>query len=641
MDNRQDARADEAGIPESDETGLHETSNAQTESEPPAGVVPCEHSSTPSHMSASSSVNLSSVPPALDLRPTTPPRGILEDWGDEESSSQADKRKGKGKEIAHDSAKAAGQCRLISLPPELIDSILSFLSPIDLAFLSATCRLLYTHGTGDHLWQTIVQDHVPGIRVTSPYPFESFYQLYKAHDPHWFLPKHKIWFSDGDLAGRLILTRYDQRRGCIEGYQLVAVSSRKNSEPWLADSDLEVMIHAFEPKVKLHLDKPILHLPACRRDDRQAGELASVGGIQFVNLRSGGVISTPLHPDNQDEASSGSKGVSADTGTERPSPRNRFQAEVSMESGTMDNAYCNLILARPVDHAVVAKGSALPFPYGNIWPPLVIPAQQRAVGCGIPNNSVDMMSLVNDKPTSRQELSDQIFRIRKGLHMRIPSSGLLGGREPTLAEAAGWAEVTNGGPAALLSMILPTPLGLNIGEAVSTYSTLDPALYTPTPEKPFRGIWVGDYSGHGCEFLLIHQPDDTPENAFDPDSVQRREDESDEQFEKRKHDEMVYRGRLEAIKLTGDPNVPRGEYTFVADDIGEGGFVTVVQHEPFTGTRVVKSKGHIAHTGFIDGHYIESQLLLISHDRLAQYWVGWRHISFFERVDIDEFLVPE
>ncbi len=38
--------------------------------------------------------------------------------------------------------------------------------------------------------------------------------------------------------------------------------------------------------------------------------------------------------------------------------------------------------------------------------------------------------------------------------------------------------------------------------------------------------------------------------------------------------------------------------------------------------------------------YIESQLILISHDRLAQYWVGFAHISFFERVDIDSFLAP-
>lgn len=36
--------------------------------------------------------------------------------------------------------------------------------------------------------------------------------------------------------------------------------------------------------------------------------------------------------------------------------------------------------------------------------------------------------------------------------------------------------------------------------------------------------------------------------------------------------------------------------------------------------------------------YIESQLILASHDRLAQYWVGFGHISFFERVNIDDFV---
>lgn len=38
--------------------------------------------------------------------------------------------------------------------------------------------------------------------------------------------------------------------------------------------------------------------------------------------------------------------------------------------------------------------------------------------------------------------------------------------------------------------------------------------------------------------------------------------------------------------------------------------------------------------------YIEGQLLLIGPDRLAQYWVGFGHISFFERVQVDELLVP-
>jgi hypothetical protein len=38
--------------------------------------------------------------------------------------------------------------------------------------------------------------------------------------------------------------------------------------------------------------------------------------------------------------------------------------------------------------------------------------------------------------------------------------------------------------------------------------------------------------------------------------------------------------------------------------------------------------------------YIESQLIMISPNKLAQYWVGFGHISFYERVNIDQFLNP-
>jgi hypothetical protein len=39
--------------------------------------------------------------------------------------------------------------------------------------------------------------------------------------------------------------------------------------------------------------------------------------------------------------------------------------------------------------------------------------------------------------------------------------------------------------------------------------------------------------------------------------------------------------------------------------------------------------------------YIETQLWVISPDRLAHYWKALGHISFFHRVDIDQFVVPE
>jgi hypothetical protein len=48
---------------------------------------------------------------------------------------------------------------------------------------------------------------------------------------------------------------------------------------------------------------------------------------------------------------------------------------------------------------------------------------------------------------------------------------------------------------------------IRMPEDITTYATLPKECYMPTPEKPWQGIWCGDYSGHGCEFILIQQPD--------------------------------------------------------------------------------------------------------------------------------------
>ncbi|GAB1313650.1 hypothetical protein MFIFM68171_03860 [Madurella fahalii] len=75
-------------------------------------------------------------------------------------------------------------------------------------------------------------------------------------------------------------------------------------------------------------------------------------------------------------------------------------------------------------------------------------------------------------------------------------------------------------------------------EGRHTYSALDPRLFSPNKEHCFRGIWIGEYTTlRGFEFFLLHQP---------------------------------IRRKLEAIKITGDVFIPRGEYAFTVDDCSPG-----------------------------------------------------------------------
>ncbi|KAM0250941.1 hypothetical protein ACHAQJ_008399 [Trichoderma viride] len=501
---------------------------------------------------------------------------------------------------------------LLSIPPELIDNVLSHLSAYDLASVSATCRTLRQHAISDRLWQLLVQQNVPAAQVATAGPCANYRELYTTHDRLWFLPKYKIWFGDRDMTGKLILVRYDTRRGCIEGYQLVAVSKPSTFEHWSADH--HVIIHGFDPAVRLHLDKPVLQF---RVQDRQED-----GGF-----------------------------------SKRPGA-NRFADEMPMAlDERLGGMFSNFLLAKPLDSEEADRRMQLKYPLGNTWPPPVVPADHYVSCAQVGRNALSPQ----DRPRRRSQVSDQTFYIRQWMELTGTPSPLRFLGQRGLADALhAFADEIVEEEAAGAGAGAGT-LGVHIGEETTTYSTLDPALYTPTPEKPWRGIWVGDYSAHGCEFLLIHQPDDPP--ATDAElGIFRQEHESDEAWEQKRLDARRYRGLLEGIKLTGDPNIPRGEYTFVADDLGPDGFVETATDAQFAGARIVKSKGHIAGTGFqgrkqkhslaksigfyakankvVSDKFIESQLILISPNRLAQHWIGFGHISFLERVNIDQLLVP-
>ncbi|KAL2193882.1 hypothetical protein P885DRAFT_44399 [Corynascus similis CBS 632.67] len=536
----------------------------------------------------------------------------------------------KGKAKAEDAAVASktDTCPLVALPPELLNSILMYLAPEDLCRVSETCRVLYAHATDDRLWRVHVNDNVPGQEVASPYPLASFRELYAALDPHWFVTKYKFWFADTGLPGRMIVARYDQRRGCIEGYQLLAHNQNSSFHTWHAHGD--TIISGFNPKVKLHLDNPVLRLPARAPDHESESE---------------GIV--VLHPNRRDTDTGDGNASSTSSnntlnGNIQPTRANKFQSGLLMHTNT-SNLQNSFIYARQLSPNDVAERASSRFPYDHVWPPPTIPSPHRVLGAGLERHT----SLrPEDRARSRREVYDRAFRIHKCIHVSnfddyITAPGILPINWPPFAHE--WLLQLN----QAMHGANPSPTGrVPLGEEVSTYATLDPAQYTPTPTKPWRGIWVGDYGAHGCEFLWIHQPDDeTDDDNGDPAAgaaaIARQEDESDEAYEARQRDAAVYRGRLEAVKLTGDANVPRGEFSFVVDDLGPGGLIRVETAAPFEGVRVVSSRGHIANNGFSSHTYVPSELFLISSDLLAHSWTALGHISYFKRVDLDSLIIPE
>ncbi|KAK9481289.1 hypothetical protein V1514DRAFT_323463 [Lipomyces japonicus] len=200
------------------------------------------------------------------------------------------------------------------------------------------------------------------------------------------------------------------------------------------------------------------------------------------------------------------------------------------------------------------------YPSMSLWPPFLIPSKDRAR-----NTST---SGFRNHLKRMQDASPDVFRLRK------------------------WITFSNRGL-----------LGISMGEVVETISRLQDDLWKRNPEFPYRGIWVGDYSSHGGEFILFHQPT---------------------------------KYRLEAIKLTGDPNIPRGEYSFTVDDLSHTERICTEREWP--GAKVVNAQGHTAHLNFTNSTFSDTQLILISENKVAHYWMNISRISIFRRVDVESLI---
>lgn len=284
---------------------------------------------------------------------------------------------------------------LFELPTELIDAVLSFLTPVELVGLFLVCRTLRDHAENDIHWHRHVLANLPGNPIKSPYPCKTWRDLFVAHNQYWFLTRNKIWFCDRSLTGQMIIVRYDERRGCIEGYQLLATRRRDGSEPWLADPT--VHIHHFEPIVKLHLDKPILQF-----------NVDSLENLMRISLAS---------PDSKTR------------------PARRFFPEHPMRySQGSDPRFSTFVLAKPLPQLDTPPHSSIGdlFPYNMVWPPPTIPAAHRVLGhpadiVGGPN--YDLITSPKWRPVNRSEVSDTTFRIRQWMELGPPTIGFHIGEE--------------------------------------------------------------------------------------------------------------------------------------------------------------------------------------------------------------------
>lgn len=402
--------------------------------------------------------------------------------------------------------------RLLSLPPELIDEILSYLSPVTLARVSETCHRLREHANEDIHWSRIVNANLLSP-LPSAAPSPTFKDLYASHHPLWFLVRNKIWFSDSTNTGKLILARYNEKLGRIEGYRLVARHTTRQFLQW--GNDPSVRVVTFEPQVMLWLDDPVVQVDK--------------------------FLPTPQYP-----------------------VRDWRNGEVRMPMALeAQRVFSTLILCRKMSRE--AQNS----PTRDVWPPSLIPSDERA---DTTYTKFQSFQDLDDKPQRLDEICESTFRVRRWIQF--------GGHLATF------------------------DIG-TVMDGISTYSTLRTDLYTPTPEKPYQGIWVGDYSGHGSEFLLVMQKEGPRQQPGEGEQSSDQEPNSSTNggsdgstTQGSAEGNPPYGMTLEAVKLTGDPNVPRGEISFMADDIGPRGLIRVADEELFKGARVVRSRGQVAAANF-------------------------------------------
>jgi hypothetical protein len=394
---------------------------------------------------------------------------------------------------------------ILCLPEEIQFSICTYLPATTLISLSQTCRHFSRLCLDDSLWSGLVQQNVayklPTHCPSSPSWHDAFIQLY----PFWFLARQRIWISNHEISGGLVVAQYLVSTNHIELWHLSVRNSCDDTDrlstQQLWRRDQSVLIKDFEPIVRTFKEvfpdaAPLLRIPNSSNIVRRDGHLMRMRSSDLQPARD-----LPAH---------------------------------AIDPGTV------------------------------VWPPQTIPAPGRTR-----NMSINNYYSVGHRPQKTSEISQNVFRV---------------------SQVASWHRLGADGSFSRRH------------DLMETWGTLTKEEYTPTPQKPLRGIWVGDYNGHGAEFIAFLQPDKAqmPQQALQEikrvrgcDFYTFSDDEVDAMDEERFHGEKL-RGPLLAVKITGDINVPRGEYAFIASDLGANATLRVSEEDPFRGVRVVRAVGHTA-----------------------------------------------
>ncbi|CAN6659742.1 hypothetical protein TRVA0_031S01750 [Trichomonascus vanleenenianus] len=334
-------------------------------------------------------------------------------------------------------------------------------------------------------------------------------------------------------------------------------------------------------EVTVQRDEPLL-----LRNEAAAGEI-----LTEVDLRPVSVV--PLRANCR---ASPSKMFSLCGHTRYSRPESMCQAD------TQGVLFTRLERAFPLNHPQVPR-------YVAAWPPCTVPTKQRVRLGGY----------------TKKHASKCVSYADSGTTTTTTSPGIGGGG----GSNCGNGSVTAAPPPAqahntVSDTASPSPshfklrrwLSFNrystLGETVETFAQLPNELATPIPEKPWQGVWVADFGLQGLQMLLLHQP-----------SAER----------------------LEAIKLTGDVNIPRGELAFVVDDLTnvkqpDETWRTIsanwwwVTEEERQLESMVDSRTQYSDTNYSSSWFDETQLILMpGHNSLAHYEKRLQVVTFLKRID--------